>query len=128
MDGPIWLTRTIIDVIHSDQIRQHGGQPGVRDDDLVESALASPHQRWSYDPNVDIPLLAALYCFGLIKNHGYVDGNKRVGFMAMYVFLALNGVDIVASEPEVVRTMVQVADGSMDETSLAAWIRVNASS
>lgn len=125
MDEPRWLARPIIDAIHADQLRQHGGFPGVNDDGLIESALARPRNRWAYvgeDPP-DLAALAAAYGFGLAKNHGFRDGNKRVAFMAMYVFLGINGQRITAEEPVVVQLMQDVASGACSEEELAAWLR-----
>ena len=102
---PRWLTRRMLNVLHDGQLREHGGSPGVRDDGLLESALARPPQKWSYAKSPDLATLAASYGFGVARNHGYVDGNKRTAFMALYVFLGLNGNDLVAEEPEVVATM-----------------------
>lgn len=113
----------MLDVLHDAQLREHGGSPGVRDNGLLESALARPQQKWAYDEAPDLAMLAAAYAFGLAKNHGYVDGNKRVAFMAAYVFLGLNESDLEADEPDVVRTMERVADGRVSETGLADWFR-----
>jgi death-on-curing protein len=120
---PIWLTREIVGAIHVQQIRQSGGSYGVRDDTLILSALARPRNRWSYSSEAQWPELAAAYGYGLTKNHGFVDGNKRVGFMAMYVFLGLNGIEIEAPEEEVVFTMTGVASGQWSENDLAEWVR-----
>lgn len=120
---PIWLTREIVDSIHFQQIRQSGGSYGVRDDGLVDSALGRAQNRWSYSGEVEMPELAAAYGYGLTKNHGFVDGNKRVGFLAMYVFLGLNGIEIEAIEEEVVIVMTEVASGERSETELTDWIR-----
>jgi death-on-curing protein len=113
----------MLDVLHDAQLREHGGSPGVRDEGLLESALARPQQKWAYAEAPDLAVLAAAYAFGLAKNHGYIDGNKRVAFMAAYVFLGLNGNDLDADEPDVVRTMERVADGRLSEAGLAAWLR-----
>lgn len=126
-DEPRWLTRRMIDAIHADQHRQHGGFPGVNDDGLIESALARPRNRWAYadtDPP-DLADLAASYGFGLAKNHGFRDGNKRVAFMAMYVFLGLNGQRIGVEEPVVVELMKDVAAGACSESELADWLRAH---
>ena len=77
---PTWLSRTVVDAIHADQLREHGGLTGVRDDNLLESALARPRQTWRYATATDVPVLAAAYAFGLVKSHPYRDGNKRIGF------------------------------------------------
>ncbi len=123
MREPVWLRRSDSDAIHFDQLRQHGGIPGVRDENALESALARPRNRWAYEPDSDPAALAAAYGYGLATNHGYNDGNKRVAFMAMYVFLGINGWEIDAPEPEVVQVMLAVADGRLDEDGLRDWLR-----
>lgn len=123
MEEPLWLERRLVDTLHADQIRQHGGSHGVRDPGLVESALARPRQRWVYQPDADLPALAAAYGYGLARNHGYVDGNKRIAFVAMGVFLGVNGMEIEAPEPEVVAVMLEVAAGGRSEEELADWLR-----
>jgi death-on-curing protein len=120
---PIWLTRRMVQAVHDQQIREHGGRHGVRDEGLIASALARPQNRWGYSQDVDLPELAAAYGFGLTKNHGFIDGNKRVGYMAMYVFLGTNGLEIEAPEEEVVILMTRVASGEWTEDELAAWLR-----
>ena len=90
---PRWLTRRMLDVLHDAQLREHGGSPGTRDEGLLESALARPQHKFAYAKRPDLATLAAAYAFGLARNHGYVDGNKRTAFMAAYVFLGLNGHD-----------------------------------
>lgn len=120
---PIWLTRDMVGAIHFQQIRQSGGSYGVRDDGLILAALARPKNRWSYSAEVEWPELAAAYGYGFTKNHGFVDGNKRIGFMAMYVFLGLNGIEIEAPEEEVVIAMTEVASGERSEDELADWVR-----
>lgn len=122
-DEPEWITRELLDAIHADQIRQHGGSYGVRDVGLLESALMRPQNRWRYEEESDLSALAASYAFGLVKNHGYVDGNKRIAFSAAYVFLALNGWEIDTSEPEVVVAVVALASGEMSEQDFAGWLR-----
>ncbi|MBI3928999.1 MAG: type II toxin-antitoxin system death-on-curing family toxin [Armatimonadetes bacterium] len=102
----------------ADQLLQHGGYAGVRDESALESALA----RRAYQPESDLPTLAAAYGYGLAKAHGYSDGNKRIAFVAIYTFLALNGLEITASQEQVVETTLAVADGSMDEDDLARWL------
>lgn len=117
---PRWISRTVILAIHADQIRQHGGSSGVRDDNLLQSALARAPNRWYYESDTDLAALAATYAFGIAA---FLDGNKRTAFQAMYVFLGLNGFRLLATEPEVVAVMVDVATGAIDEASLAAWLR-----
>lgn len=120
---PHWLSRIVIDAVHSDQLREHGGLPGVRDENVLESALARPQQKWHYDPATDLPILAAAYAFGSVKGHPYRDGNKRIGFLAMVTFLGINGHEFEAPDGEVVAEFLALADGSVSEEELADWIR-----
>jgi len=122
---PIWLSWRIVASIHFEQILQHGGSRGIRDKGLVESALARPKHRWQYEGG-DVFTLAAAYGFGISKNHGFEDGNKRTAFVALYTFLGLNGYDLDASEREVVDVITAVADGTLDEKGLAEWVRAHA--
>jgi death on curing protein len=122
-DEAVWVPRASIEAAHLDQIRTHGGQPGLRDEGLLESALARPRNRWRYEPASDLADLAASCGFGLAKNHPFLDGNKRIGFVAANMFLILNGHEIDAPEPQVVDIVLRVADGSLDEAEFAAWIR-----
>jgi death on curing protein len=123
VEEPLWLSREIVGALHAAQIREHGGQPGVRDEGLLESALARPVNMWSYDEGVDFTALAAEYGYGLAKNYGFLDGNKRIAFVAANVFLLLNGFEIEVNEPEAVNIMLGVADGSLSRDEFAAWIR-----
>lgn len=125
MNEPRWLTRPIVLTLHRLQIEEHSGSIGLRDSGLLDSALARPQQKHAYEPESGFAALAAAYGFGLAKNHAFVDGNKRVAFVAMYVFLALNGYDLDAPEPEVVTVMEGVAAGAVDEPALADWLRAS---
>jgi len=120
---PAWLSRVVVDAIHSDQIREHGGLPGVRDENVLESALARPQQKWHYAGPADMAALGAAYAFGLVRNHPYRDGNKRIGFLALVTFLGLNGQEFAASDAEVVAEILALADGKVGEEELADWIR-----
>ena len=120
---PRWLTRIVLDAIHNDQVREHGGLRGIRDENLLESALARPQQRWHCDSQADPPALAAAYAFGLVTAHPYRDGNKRIGFLAAVTFLGLNGWDFTAPEAEVVAHIVMLAEGRLTESQLADWMR-----
>ncbi len=113
----------MLSAIQSAQILEHGGMPGIRDEGLLKSALARPQQKWNYEPESDIAALAAAYAFGLAKNHGFVDGNKRAAFMTAYTFLGLNGFDFDASEIEIVTTIERLAAGRVSEAALADWFR-----
>jgi len=120
---PTWLHRIVVDAIHDDQLREHGGLPGIRDENVLESALARAQQKWHYADRTDVPTLAAAYAFGLVKNHPYRDGNKRIGFLAMVTFLGMNGYDLTATDADVVDEILALADGSVSEDALAEWIR-----
>jgi death-on-curing protein len=120
---PRWLGRVVVDAIHEDQIREHGGLPGIRDDNALESALARPQQKWHYLHRADVPILAAAYAYGLVNNHPYRDGNKRIGFLAMVTFLGANGHDFSAPDAEVVAEILALADGKVSEEALADWVR-----
>lgn len=124
---PTWLSRLVVDAIHADQLREHGGLTRVRDENALESALARPQQTWHHRTATDIPPLAAGYAFGLVRNHPYRDGNKRIGFLAMVTFLGVNGYAFEASDAEVFIEFVALAAGSITEDELAAWIRSRSS-
>ena len=115
----------VIDAIHTDQLREHGGLPGVRDENVLESALARPQQKWHSSERADMPMLATAYTFGLVTNHPYRDGNKRIGFLAMVTFLGVNGHNFSAGEAEVVAEILALAEGRVSEESLADWIRAH---
>ena len=123
MDEPRWLSRQIVDELHNREVRRHGGLPGIRDEGAIESALARLRQKWTYDPEADLAALAAAYGFGLARNHGYLGGKKRVAFVALAVFLQVNGLRLVAPEVEAVTVMLGMAAGELDEAALAVWIR-----
>lgn len=123
---PRWVPRVVVDAVHLDLVREHGGLQGVRDEDALESALARPRQRWAYGDEPDMADLAAAYAFGLARNHPYFDGNKRIAFVAMAVFMGLNGQRLDATQEEVVAVMLELAGGALSEASLAAWVREHA--
>jgi death-on-curing protein len=120
---PRWLSRVVVDAIHADQIRQHGGLPGIRDENVLESALARPRQKWEYDNDADLPLLAAAYAFGFARNRPYSDGNKRIAFLALATFLGINGQDFDTTDEDVVTTILALAAGRLTEAELADWVR-----
>jgi death-on-curing protein len=123
MPEPVWISRTLLDGIHHELIEQYGGAHGVMSDALLDSALDRPRNLRAYAPESDLAALAASLCFGLAKNHGYRDGNKRAAFSAMAVFLRLNGRRIVVPEPEAVAAMVYLATDAWTEDRIAEWIR-----
>ena len=120
---PRWVPRLVIEAVHVDQVREHGGLIGIRDENALESALARARQRWSYEPETDLSRLAADYAYGIARDHPFRDGNKRVAFIAAVTFLGLNGLDFVAPEDEVVEKMLALASGELDEDGVAGWIR-----
>lgn len=127
MTEPRWLTSTVILAIHADQIEAHGGSVGLRDRGLLASALERPKNHHRYAPDSGLHSLAAALGFGLAKNHPFVDGNKRVAFQAMYVFLGLKGYRIQASEAAVVSLILGVASGEISEDELTTWLEENVS-
>lgn len=120
---PRWLDRLVVEAIHVDQVREHGGLIGVRDGNVLESALARPQQRWHYEPEADLETLAAAYMYGLYSNHPFRDGNKRVSFLAAVVFLELNGLGFEATDEEVIEQTLALAAGKVEEAELAGWVR-----
>jgi death on curing protein len=120
---PRWLSLAMVLAFHSNQIQEHGGGLGLRDRGSLESALDRPRNKRHYAPEPPLVELAAAYGFGLARNHPFVDANKRVAFQAMYVFLRLNGLIIEAEEPEIVRVVLALAAGELDELGLAEWLR-----
>lgn len=120
---PRWVPRVVMEAVHLDQIREHGGLLGIRDENTLEAALAKPRQRWTYEPDSDLARLAAAYAFGICTGHPFRDGNKRVSFLTAVIFLGLNGFDFLAPEDEVVQKMMALASGELDEESVADWMR-----
>lgn len=123
MTEPRWLTRAVVLTIHADQISSHGGSAGLRDPGLIDSALDRARNRFNYEPESDPFSLAAAYGFGLATNLPFIDGNKRIAFQAMYVFLGLNGFTIDAPEEGAVGIMMAVTGGNTDESELTSWLR-----
>jgi death on curing protein len=118
----IWLDADVLRAVHEEQLAEHGGAAGTRDEGLFESALARPRNIAAYG-QPDVADLAAAYGFGLARNHPFVDGNKRTAFVAVELFLDLNGHELDASDADCVMTMLAVAAGQMDEAALARWLR-----
>ena len=119
-----WLREDVVIAMHGEQIAEHGGSPGIRDAGLLSSALARPQNQVAYG-KPSVFNLAAAYAFGVIQNHPFVDGNKRAGFLAAYVFLDLNGWELVASEAEAVSAVMALAIGEMDEAGFSDWLKDN---
>lgn len=125
---PLWVDRVVVDAVHLDMLRTHGGLRGIRDENALESALARPRHRYAYARRADLPALAASYGYGLARNHPYRDGNKRTAFLVMVVFLELSGRELKASETEVVTMMLKLSAGELSEAALAVWLRDHLSS
>jgi death on curing protein len=120
----VWLEKALVLAIHDRQIAEHGGSTGVRDEGLLESALARPQQSHAYgDPAPDLADLAAAPAYGLARNHPFVDGNKRTAHVAYRTFLALNGADLIAADEDKYVAMLVLAEGKLAEREFAAWLR-----
>lgn len=121
----VWLLEETIMAIHQRQIAEHGGGEGLRDEGLLSSALARPHNLVAYvQPPPDLAALAAAYAYGLARNHPFVDGNKRTALVAARTFLLLNGANLEAGQDEKFLTFQRLAEGSLTEEELADWIRM----
>lgn len=121
---PRWVPRLVVEAVQLDQVREHGGLIGLRDENALEAALARARQRWTYDPDSDLPRLAACYAFGISSAHPFRDGNKRISFLTAVIFLGLNGLDLIAPEQEVAGRMWALAAGELDEEAVAEWFRL----
>lgn len=124
MSDWVWIERSVMLAVHDEQLAEHGGAIGIRDDGLFDSALARPLHLVAYG-QPDVADLAAAYGVGLAKNHPFIDGNKRSAFVAVELFLVLNGHELTASDADCVLTLLAVAAGDMEETDFAHWIRSN---
>ncbi len=120
-----WVDKQALLLLHDESLAEHGGSPGLRDEGLLDSALARPLNLAAYD-DPDFGELAAAYGVGLAKNHPFVDGNKRAAFLAVGLFLMLNGQRLTASQVDATVAMLAVAAGELDEAGFAAWIRRHA--
>jgi death-on-curing protein len=121
---PEWLDIDIVLDLHAEQLALFGGADGVRDRNLIESALGRPQHKFAYE-EVDLAALAAAYAFGIAKNHPFVDGNKRTAFASMIVFLGLNGIDFDVPPQDATVMIISLASGEVSEESFARWIRDN---
>ncbi len=123
---PVWVTVATVLAIHDEQLAEHGGQTGVRDLGLLESALTRPRNGYSYGEH-SLPVLAASLAFGIARNHPFIDGNKRTSLVVMELFLMLNGLELVATDEAFVVTFLALAAGDLSEDALAEWITTHAS-
>ena len=117
-----WLSKAVVLAMHERLLADHGGSPGLRDPGLLDSALARARQLYAYG-KPDTCDLAAAYAAGIIRNHPFVDGNKRTGFMSAYLFMAENGLQLTVPEVEVVQIVTLLAASEIDEAAFASWLR-----
>jgi death on curing protein len=113
----------VVEAVHFDQVRVHGGLAGLRDEAALESALARPKNRFAYGRKPDLATLAAAYAFGLVRDHPFRDGNKRIGFLTAVIFLGLNGWEVDVSDADIVAQTVGLAAGRISEAKFATWLR-----
>ena len=123
MTTPIWLAKEALLLLHRESLRQFGGAEGLRDEGLLDSALARPLNRFAYEAEQDLCRLAAAYAKGVAQNHPFVDGKKRAALAAAGVFLMLNGLDLIAEPAMATIAMLDLAAGEMSEEEFAAWLR-----
>ena len=117
-----WLTREAIEIIHQEQLDEHGGLPGIKDENALESALARPLNKAAYG-ETDSHVLAAAYLYGFVKNHPFSDGNKRTGYLAAFTFLYINGWLIEAGQTDIIEFVLEVAAGEIDEDGATRFLR-----
>jgi death-on-curing protein len=119
---PIWISESFVRRVQADQLKQYGGRPGIRDENLLSASLARPQQLFTYGESATIFDLAAAYAYGLARNHPFIDGNKRIAFVVAAVFLELNGYFLNAPEEEVVEVMLRLAAGQESQAAIANWL------
>lgn len=125
MSEPVWIDERDALALHDRLLALDGGAPGLHDPGLLQSALAKPRQLHAYGDNPDIIDMAAAYIAGIVRNHPFIDGNKRTGFLVGVLFLELNGFRFTATEESAAQAILSLAAGSLDEPALAAWLRAN---
>jgi death-on-curing protein len=123
MRRPRWIDRLALLLLHEETLAEHGGLTGMRDESALDAALARPRHVHAYEPGADPARLAAAYCFGLVRDHPFNDGNKRAGFLALGLFLSLNGYELQVAQAEAAETILLAAAGQLSEESLTNWIR-----
>jgi death on curing protein len=126
VNEPLWISKKAVLAMHSAQLAEHGGSNGIRDETLLDSALAKPRNVFAYVDQPDIFRLAASYAFGIARNHAFVDGNKRTALVVSLTFLDRNGWDIEATKEDLYFTFLHLADGSLPEEELTAWFTKHA--
>jgi len=125
MKPPRWISRRALLLLHAESLAEHGGLPGIRDQGLLDSALARPRNLLAYGRKCDLADLASAYAFGISRNHPFHDGNKRVAFLSGGLFLALNGLELEAGQVDAIQMFFRLASGRVTEKELAAWLRKN---
>lgn len=120
---PRWINKQALMLLHAESLAEHGGPEGIRDEALLDSALARPINHLLYSASADLPTLAAKLAFGIARNHPFVDGNKRVAFLSVGLFMALNGYQLVADKAEATSFALALAAGQLSEENFADWIR-----
>jgi len=120
---PAWISKKALLLLHEESLAEFGGSRGLRNDGLLDSALARPKNLHAYKPDTPIAALAAACGFGITKNDAFVDGNKRAGFLAIGLFLAINGYQLLADQVDAIQTMLALAAGKLKEPALAEWIQ-----
>jgi death on curing protein len=123
--GPLWIDELDVLAIHDRLLALHGGASGLRDQGLLQSALARPRQHYTYAESPDLIEMAAIYTAGIVRNHAFVDGNKRTGFVVGILFLEVNGFIFKASEEDATRATLALAEGRLKEAAFAEWLRAN---
>jgi death on curing protein len=119
---PRWISKKVLLLLHEESLAEFGGARGVADEGLLDSALARPVNTYAYKPESTVADLAASCAYGLVRNHAFVDGNKRVAFLSIGVFLAINGYRLEADQLDAIKTIFAAAAGEIDEEALASWI------
>jgi death on curing protein len=122
MNEPIWIEKREVLIVHSAQLSQHGGTDGIRDQTLLDSALAKPRNVFAYADDTTLPRLAASYAFGIARNHAFVDGNKRTALVICEGFLRLNGLAVISSPEEKYLIFLHLASGEISEQQLTDWL------
>ena len=126
MQEPIWIDKPEVLIVHSMQLAEHGGSDGIRDETLLDSALAEPRNVFAYADTLSLHRLGASYAFGIARNHAFVDGNKRTTLVVSEGFLRVNGLKVVSTPEEKYFTFLHLADGSLTEDELTAWFTKHA--
>jgi death on curing protein len=126
MKEPVWIDKPEVLIAHSMQLTEHGGSDGIRDETLLDSALAKPRNVFAYSDSADLPRLAASYAFGIARNHAFIDGNKRTALVVSEGFLRINDMKVVSTPEEKYLTFLHLADGSLSEDELTAWFTKHA--